>query len=82
MNDIKKRLGQSIIGVPTNSYLLAKDALAEIERLESLIVWGFYEDERPKYFQGNIGIHELSSPITAEEANGLVSTIVELSEDL
>lgn len=39
------------------------------------VVWGFYEEGSPKYTQGREGEHEICTPITAEEANSLVSQL-------
>lgn len=59
-----------------------KDDLSRVEgerdALRAQIVWGFYENEHPEYTQGEAGAHELTSPITAVEANGMVATIVGL----
>lgn len=44
------------------------------------VVWGFYEEEHPLYTQGREGEHEICSPLTANEANGLVSKIVVLEK--
>jgi hypothetical protein len=44
------------------------------EEVAALVVMGFYEDRVPVYTQGLSG-NEILSPITAEEANGLVRTI-------
>jgi hypothetical protein len=54
------------------------DALQRAEGYREQIVWGFYEDEYPSYCQGSAGEHELTDPITADEANGLVKQILEL----
>jgi len=59
------------------------EAADEIEALrsklaaaEDKIVWGFYENRVPQYIQGPAGMHELTSPITAEEANQWVKQLV------
>lgn len=49
----------------------------EIERLRSLIVCGFYEDETPTFRQGEPQ-HELESAVTAEECTGMVAEIERL----
>ncbi len=48
--------------------------LEEVAFLRAAVVMGFYEDRLPAYSQGFVS-HELASPITAEEANGLISMI-------
>ena len=52
----------------------------ENAQLRKQIVYGFYENEFPEYTQGTC--HELSEPITAEEANGLVRKLMEAREQL
>lgn len=58
----------------------SKQGTARERELEQQIVWGFYEEQYPSYHQGPEGAHELTSPITAEEANNLVKRIRELEE--
>jgi hypothetical protein len=62
-------------------------AAAEIARLQKeladtreQVVWGFYEEAKPSYHQGIAGMHELTDPITAAEANAMVARIQELLE--
>lgn len=57
--------------------------LDEIKRLREEVVFGFYEEEYPLYVQGyDKGIHELTSPVTAEEVTGLVNKIKELNDTI
>lgn len=58
-------------------YHSIKSFEADADALEELVVWGFYEDDYPRFAQGNAGIHELSSPVTAEECKGYIDTIKE-----
>lgn len=70
--------------IPTESYLALVDsahdkAKARIEALEAekdwyrdRVVWGFYEDHEPKYYQGKAGEHEICDPVTAEEVTRLL----------
>lgn len=50
----------------------------ELATAKEQVVWGFHGEEVPQYAQGSKGEHEMTEPITAEEANGLVKTIVKL----
>jgi len=61
------------------------DALEAADRIEALeaekdwyrdhIVWGFYEDAEPKYYQGKAGEHEICDPVTAKEVTCLLSKL-------
>jgi hypothetical protein len=54
----------------------AEDYIAQIKQLQDEVVFGLYEDEYPSYVQGyTAGLNELSSPMTAMEANGLIKII-------
>ena len=54
----------------------AEDYIKQIRQLQDEVVFGMYEDEYPMYVQGYTkGLHELSSPMTATEANGLIKVI-------
>lgn len=90
MSDLVKELEVMAENITTmaDAYLASKlkqsaariEALeAALEEAESKIVWGFYEERAPTYHQGKSGEHELTSPITAEEANSLVKAIELLS---
>ena len=46
----------------------------------SEVLVGFYEDEYPVYSKG--WTHELQSPVTVEELNGMVARIRELETKL
>lgn len=55
----------------------------ELERVKEEVVFGFYEDRMPFYTQGYAkGAHELTSPITASEANHMVWKINNLEQEL
>jgi len=64
--------------------LVVRTAKAEsdLATAQEQIVWGFHGEEVPQYTQGPKGEHEMREPITAEEANGLVKTIVNLRTEL
>ena len=51
---------------------------ARISELEALCVMGFWEEQCPTFTQG-YAIHEMEEPLTAEQANGLVQRIRQLS---
>jgi hypothetical protein len=71
------------IFIPNPSILPSDDVMTELERVKEEVVFGFYEDQYPIYAQGyRVGAHELSSPITAEEANGMVNQIIDLQREL
>lgn len=64
-------------------------AILHIQSLETVIewyrermVWGFYEDEIPHYYQGVSGENEVCDPITAEEANNMIDRIAKLTKAL
>jgi len=40
------------------------------------VVWGFYEDEIPHYYQGKDGEHEINDPVTATLVNSLVKEVM------
>jgi hypothetical protein len=52
-----------------------------VESLESQIIGGFYEERRPRYFQGPI-TNELEYVTTADEVNGYVDRIEELLDEV
>jgi len=53
----------------------------ENERLRNEVVFGFYEEEHPMFVQGyDKGVHELTSPVTAEECAGYVN-LVRINKD-
>lgn len=57
-------------------------AISQIKSLEEnrdwyrdRVVWGFHEEETPKYYQGKAGEHEINDPITAETANRFIKSL-------
>lgn len=84
LKEVLKEKEQTVTDSKNLSALAAALAVAEPviqEDVSEQIVWGFYENEMPLYTQGKAGAHELTSPITAKEANGLVATIAALRAD-
>lgn len=56
---------------------------SELDRLKNEVVFGFYEEAYPLFVQGYAkGVHELSSPVTAEECAGYVRRIQDLKAAL
>ena len=39
------------------------------------VVWGFYEEDAPRYYQGSEGDNEICSPVTAKEVAGLMKAL-------
>ena len=56
--------------------------LGEIESWRSKVVWGFHEDAYPQYIQGKAGENEITSELTADEANRLVKRSLVLEAEL
>lgn len=54
----------------------------EVDSWRSKVVWGFHEDAYPQYIQGKAGENEITSELTADEANGLVKRILTLEAEL
>lgn len=53
----------------------------QLDEAREEVVFGFYEADHPLFAQGySKGLHELSSPVTAEECSKYVKQIVELSQ--
>lgn len=60
---------------------LEQSVLVVINQIKSLeenrdwyrdrVVWGFYEEDTPKYYQGKEGENEICSPVTAKEVDRL-----------
>jgi hypothetical protein len=48
------------------------ELLAERDWYRDRVVWGFYEDREPKYYQGKAGESEICDPVTAEEVTRLL----------
>lgn len=46
------------------------------------VVWGYYEDEIPSYYQGKAGENEICEPVTAELVNNMVARITNLEKAL
>ena len=55
---------------------------AEIEWYRDRVVWGFYEDETPKFYQGKEGEHEICEPVSAKEVTCYVNEIEMLEAKL
>jgi len=43
----------------------------EFDWYRERVVWGFYENETPRFYQGKAGEHELCEPVTAKQVNTL-----------
>jgi hypothetical protein len=61
---------------------IARKALNEVERLKEQlewyrerVVWGFYEEEKPIFYQGSSGEHEICEPVTSEMVTNLVKSL-------
>ena len=48
------------------------ELLAERDWYRDHVVWGFYEDREPKYYQGKAGESEICDPVTAEQVTRLL----------
>lgn len=59
-----------------------RQARAQAEMWRSKVVWCFSEEEIPRYIQGKAGENEICSELTADEANAMTKSIVELREAL
>lgn len=46
------------------------------------VVWGYYEDEIPSYYQGKAGENEVCEPVTAELVNKMIDHITKLEKAL
>lgn len=46
------------------------------------MAWGFYCDEKPVFYQGEVGENEVCDPVTAEEVNHMVAEIDKLKKAL
>jgi hypothetical protein len=67
------------------SHDLEQTVLAAISRIKTLneqvdwyrdhVVWGFYEEGTPQYYQGKAGEHEINEPVTAKTVNNLVKSL-------
>lgn len=68
---------------------VSKETCATIDRAASIIknlqescdwyrdrvVWGHYENEKPEYYQGKCGEHEINEPITAKDVEGFIKAL-------
>lgn len=57
-------------------------AISQIKSLEEnrdwyrdQVVWGYHEEDTPKYYQGSDGENEICSPVTAKEVNGFLKAL-------
>ena len=48
------------------------ELLAERDWYRDRVVWGFYEDREPEYYQGKEGESEICDPVTAEQVTRLL----------
>jgi hypothetical protein len=46
------------------------------------VVWGFYEENEPEYYQGKEGESEICDPVTAEEVTNLLNNCIKLEKEL
>lgn len=74
-----------VLSACSHGYLVSADTPCypcRISDLEAQLVYGFYEDEYPVYTNLAEAHSELSSVVTVDELNGLVSTIKTLKAQL
>jgi hypothetical protein len=67
------------------SHDLEQTVLDSIYRIKTLneqvdwyrdrVVWGFYQEAIPQYYQGKQGEHEINEPVTAKTVNNLVKAL-------
>lgn len=57
-------------------------AISQIKSLEEnrdwyrdRVVWGFYEESTPKYYQGKEGENEICSPVSAKEVQNMIRAL-------
>lgn len=84
-NDLVKRLRQvngdkqHYTNTPNHLLFSIADRIEELEAEKDWyrdhIVWGFYEEGEPKYYQGKAGEHEICDPVTAKEVTCLLSKL-------
>ena len=48
-----------------------KELQLQLDWYRERVVWGFYEEETPKFYQGKEGEHEICEPVTAKMVNTL-----------
>jgi len=68
----------------TIAYAIRKIQSLEMERdwYKERMVWGFYSDKTPIFYQGVSGENEVCDPITAEEANNMIQELDKLRKAL
>jgi hypothetical protein len=77
-NDLVKRLRSKTPNMVTGHAAMEEAAtrivelLAERDWYRERVVWGFYEDREPQYYQGKEGESEICEPVTAEEVTRLL----------
>lgn len=53
-----------------------------IDWYKERMVWGFYSDKKPTFYQGEAGENDVCDPVTAEEVNNMVTQIDNLKKAL
>ncbi len=48
-----------------------KELQLQLDWYRERVVWGFYEEETPQFYQGKEGEHEICDPVTAKQVNTL-----------
>ena len=48
-----------------------KELQLQLDWYRERVVWGFYEEETPQFYQGKEGEHEICEPVTAKQVNTL-----------
>lgn len=68
----------------TIAHAIRKMQSLEMERdcYRERTVWGFYENEKPFFYQGEAGENEVCEPVTANEVNHMVAEIDKLKKAL
>ncbi len=52
------------------------EEVIELNWYADRVVWGYYEEGTPIYYQGREGEHEINEPVTAKTVNYLVQQVV------
>lgn len=47
----------------------------QVDWYRDRVVWGFYEEGTPQYYQGKDGEHEINDPVTAKQVNNLIKSL-------
>jgi hypothetical protein len=55
--------------------LRIKELEEQLEWYRERVVWGFYEEEKPQYYQGPAGEHEICEPVTAKQVENLTKAL-------